>query len=213
MNNKTNRANLNYKTEAHFIRAFVNHYSFVTGLAATLAGKQGTLQDSGIGVNTIFHIDIYEGFKVVNPLMFSPLEEAPYHNVLQGHLFQCCDLLSWIAGTYDAKQLKEHNYKNSPTEFVVETWVAKEDNLNEWQMKSRTLWEGVKWLDAAHTGDGGDRACAGIATFVCDKKTVEEVVDGEIAIIEKRTKCPYLYLRDVLKQKLAEPKHLAGYMG
>ena len=208
-----NRVRLNPKTEVNLLRGYVNHYSFVTGLMGALNGKEGKPEDSSIGVNVILNADIYEGYKVVDPLMFAPLVEAPYHNVLEGRLFQCCDLLSWIAGTYDSKELKEHNHKNQPTEFVIETWVANENDRYEWQLKRKTFWEGVKWLDAAHTGDGGDRACAGIATFVCDKKTVQEVENGEIVKVPEKEKYPEMGLRRILQQNMAGPKHPASYLG
>jgi len=209
MNNTRNRCRANYKTEVEFLRCFVNHYSFVTGLAGRLSGKEGNPEDSSVGVNVLLNANVYEGYKVKNPMMFSSLEEAPYHNVLEGSLFQCCDLLSWIAGTYDSKQLKEHNHKNQPTEFTIETWIAKD---NEWQLKYKTHWSGVKWLDAAHTGDGGDRACAGIATFTCESKVVEEIQDGPIVNLEQ-SKHSYIDLRRVLLEQMAGPKHPASYMG
>ena len=206
---RTNRANLNYKTEVHLLRAFVNHYSFVTGLMGRLNGLSGGPEDCSIGVNVILNANIYEGYKVVDPMMFAPLAEAPYHNVLEGSLFQCCDLLSWIAGTYDAKELNEHNHKNQPTEFTIETWKA--INEDEWQLKYKTIWKGVRWLDAAHTGDGGNRTCAGIATFVCDEKREVEVENGEIIKVEGEH--PNIELRRILQQNLPDPKHCAGYMG
>lgn len=208
---RTNRVNPNYKTEVHFVRCFVKHWSFLTGLMGKLGGLDGTPEDSSVGVNVILNANIYEGYKVVDPMMYSPLAEAPYHNVLEGSLFQCCDLLTWIAGTYDSKQLKEHNHENQPTEFTIETWKAKEDNLYEWQLKYKTIWKGVKWLDAAHTGDGGDRACAGIATFVCDEKREVEVENGEIVNVPG--KHPSIELRRILQKGLPDPKHGAGYMG
>lgn len=150
---------------------------------------------------------------VVDPMMFGALAEAPYHNVLEGKLFECCDLLEWIGGTYDSKGLKASRFENSPTEFTVEHWTAKEDNLYEWQLKSKTHWSGVKWLDAAHTTDGGDRMCAGIATFVCEKKEVEEIEDGPIVKIPEKEKYPQFELKRILQQQLPEPRHCAGYMG
>ena len=80
-------------------------------------------------------------------------------------------------------------------------------------MKRKTIWEGVKWLDAAHTGDGGDRMCAGIATFVCDKKTVQEVENGEIIKVPENIKHPYFELRRIIQQNMAGPKHPANYLG
>lgn len=208
---RTNRANPNHKTEVHLLRAFVNHYSFVTGLMGKLNGLSGGPEDCSVGVNVILKANIYEGYKVVDPMMFGALEDVPYNNVLEGGLGQCCDLLEWIAGTYDSKILKEHNHKDQPTEFTIETWKAEITNLYEWQLKYKTIWEGVKWLDAAHTGDGGDRICAGIATFVCDKKTVVEIENGEI--VKVQGKYPSAELRRVLQQSLPDPKHPASYMG
>lgn len=208
---RTNRVHANYKTEVNLVRAFVKHYSFVTGLMGKMNGLSGGPEDCSVGVNVILNANIYEGYKVVDPMMFSALEEAPYHNVLEGSLFQCCDLLLWIGGTFDSKTLKEHKFENSPTEFTIETWKAKEDNLNEWQLKLKTIWRGVRWLDAAHTGDGGDRACAGIATFVCDEKREVEVENGEIVNVQG--KYPNQELRRLLQKTLPDPKHSSGYIG
>jgi len=56
--------------------------------------------------------------------MFSPLAEAPYHNVLQGSVFECSVLLDWIAGviSYD---LRNTSPPIPPTEFTIEHWFAK----------------------------------------------------------------------------------------
>lgn len=213
--------------EVNFLRAYVNHFSFVTGLYGKLSGKEGNREDSSVGVNVILNADIYEGYEVVNPSMYSPLKESCGKNVLEGKLFQCCDLLSWIAGTFDSKDLKNHNRPDGffqPTEFLIETWEAKEGSfgdridtkypkLYEWQIKKKTKWEGVKWLNAAHTGDGGDRMCAGIATFTCDNKTVENIEDGEIIDVPKQTSHPYFELRSILLRRMDGPKHPESYLG
>lgn len=93
---------------------------------------------------------------------------------------------------------------------MIETWMA--NTSLEWQLKYKTYWKGVKWLDAAHTGDGGDRMCAGIATFTCEEKTVEEVKNGEIISLPE-TKYPTYELRRVIQQNMSGPKHPASYMG
>jgi hypothetical protein len=213
MNNRLNRCRKNHKTQVNFLRCFVNHYSFVTGLTGALNGLSGGPEDCSIGVNTVLNANIYEGYKVRDPMMFGALEEAPYHNVLEGSLFQCCDLLAWIGNTSDSKGLKECQFSKSPTEFTIEHWFAKEDDEYTWQLKHKTIWEGVKWLDAAHTGDGGDRACAGIATFVCEKKTTVDVEDGEVITIPNNLQYPAGQLRQILKENSPEPKHLKGYLG
>lgn len=213
MNNRLNRCRKNHKTEVNLLRCFVNHYSFITGLAGRLNGLSGGPEDCSIGVNTILNANVYEGYRVRDPMMFGALEEAPYHNVLEGSLFQCCDLLSWIGNTFDSKELRENQFNKSPTEFTIEHWFAKEDDGHTWQLKHKTIWEGVKWLDAAHTGDGGDRACAGIATFVCEKKTVVDVEDGEVIIINKDQSHPNQRLREIIKENLPEPRHIKGYLG
>jgi len=76
--------------------------------------------------------------------------------------------------------------------------VCQEDNLCEWQLKNKTIWEGVKWLDAAHTTDGWDSVCAGIATFVCDRKTVIDVDNGTIVRLPVEEKYPQYQLREIL---------------
>lgn len=178
-----------------------------------LNGLSGGREDCSVGVNTILNANIYEGYKVRDPLMFGALEEAPYHNVLEGSLFQCCDLTTWIGNTVDSKELKKGQFSKSPTEFTIEHWFAKEDDEYTWQLKHKTIWEGVKWLDVAHTTDGGDSACAGIATFVCEKKTTVDVENGEIVIVPSNEKYPAYQLRQILQQNLPEPRHIKGYMG
>jgi hypothetical protein len=205
------RFNPNFKTEAYYLRAFVNHFSFLTGLMGALTGKSGH-----IGVNVILDAYIHEGCRVANPLDLSPLPLAPYHNVLEGRLCQCSDLLSWIGGTFDSNTLKEKGDKNAlngPTEFTIEKWVGTGEFIDEWTLKSKTHWGGVKWLDAAHTGDGGSRMCAGIATFVCNSKVVEEIENGEVIITPPKKQYSNYELRKILQQRLPDPKHSSGYMG
>jgi hypothetical protein len=128
--------------------------------------------------------------------------------VLEGDLFQCCDLLNWIAGTHDANELKEHNYKKQPTEFITETWIAKENN--EWQLKYKTHWSGVNWIDAAHTNDKNN-ACAGIATFSCKSKSIKEMQNGQVVNLSKG-KFTSENLRLFLMEQLEGPKHLTNYL-
>lgn len=204
-----------YKREVSFLRVFVNHYSFVTGLVGKLAGRDGSPEDSSVGVNVLLNATIKEGFRVIDPIGFPLLEEAPYHNVLQGNVFQCCDLLSFIAGTFDSKELKSlnENKKRTATEFVIETWTLVDDeNPCEWQLTKKTFWNGVKWLDAAHTTDGGDRCCAGVATFTCTEKIEQLIEAGEVVVVPE-TEYPHIRLRDVLKENMAGPKHPASYLG
>jgi len=201
------------KNTISLLRGHVNHYSFVTGLTGKLAGKSGGPEDCSVGLNVLLHADIFEGVRVDDPRMFSALEPAPYYNVLKGHLFECCDLLSFVAGTYGGQDLRKGpEHYISPKEFTIEIWECQESNEYEWQLKRHITYEGVKWLDAAHTGDGGDRCCAGIATFTCEKKTVEEVENGEITVIPN-DKHPTVDLRRILQQQMDGPKHPASYMG
>jgi hypothetical protein len=198
-------------TEVSFLRAFVSHYSFVTGLLGKLEGKSGGPEDCSVGVNVILNAEVIEDHKVTDPMVFGIAKEEG-KNVLKGRLFQCCDLLSWIAGTFDSQDLRNQVPNLPPTKFTIETWKAKEDNQYEWQLKSYTLFEGVKWLDAAHTTDGGDRACAGMATFTFEKKTVTDI-DGDILKVPEAARYPSIELRRVLLEKLDGPKHPASYLG
>lgn len=207
------------KNQISFLRAQVNHYSFVTGLLGKLAGKSGGPEDCSDFLNVILSANVIEGKRVINPLLRT-CKEAPYHNVLQGAFFECCDLLTFISGTYDATALKENNNGYiKPTKFAVEVWETEDDlpkqNLQstKWQYKRNVIWGGVDWLDAAHTGDGGDSMCAGIATFTCTSKIVEEIEDGEIIVIPGKT-INYRYeLKRLLQDKMAGPKHSPAYMG
>lgn len=199
--------------EVSFLRASVGHFSFVTGLQAALAGKP---EESTVQVNVILNATIYEGVKVVNPMMPSTFRPVYNHNVLLGGLCQCTDLLSFIAGTYDEKCLSEHRYPDGfvpPTEFTIEMWEASKDDLYEWKMKKNTTYSGVKWLDAAHTGDGGDRMCGGIATFTYEEKNEVDVDIGEFVKVPPTTKYPYMELRRILQRNMAGPKHSASYIG
>lgn len=190
------------KNEVSFLRTTVNHYSFAIGL----------LYGESTSVNVLLNAHIYEGYKVVNPLMFGALKETPYHNVLEGGLFQCCDLLSFIGDTYDSKILKEHTFCDSPSNMVIETWYPQSDDY-KWKMQKLTIWNDIKWLDAAHTGDGGDRMCAGIATFTCENKTMVDV-DGETVDITRNIKNPpYYELRRILLKNMTDPKHPENYIG
>lgn len=203
------------KNKVSFLRAQVNHYSFLTGLTGKLEGKSGGPEDSSVHLNVLLNADITEGKRVVKPDIFPLLEDAPYHNVLQGSLGQCCDLLSFIAGTYDSQQLQDLRYSNPasiPTQFTLEEWETEDQTI--WQHKRNIVWDGVNWLDAAHTGDGGDRMCAGVATFTCSSKTVEEVSDGEkVEVPAARVKYARFELRKILLEKMDGPKHPASYMG
>lgn len=202
--------------EVSFLRALVSHFSFVTGIQAALAGKP---EEKTIQVNVILDAKIYEGVKVVNPAMPSTFQPAYNQgkqcNVLSGSLGQCTDLLSFISGTYDSKRLSEQKHPDGfvpPTEFTIETWEASKDDIYEWQMKKNTTYSGVKWLDAAHTGDGGDRMCGGIATFTYEEKNEVDVNIGEFVKMPG-TKYPHFELRRILQQNMAGPKHPASYLG
>lgn len=130
-----------------------NYFSFATALMSRMNGGPDT-----VPIYTTLEVDV------------------SYHEkdgALSSRLFDCCEFLTFVNGSYDAKDLEEMKSPEGfekPTSFEYETWEMQDDKEMLWKRVSRTRVEGVKWQNAFHTGDGGDRCCAGIANFTFESK-------------------------------------------
>jgi hypothetical protein len=184
------------ETTATFLRAKVEHFSFVTGL----------LHGGPIDVNVILGVTIYND---------------PDYYTMNSDLFQCNDLISFTEG----KQVLDHvvtereastgnmaivQFPTIPEEFETETWELDCNDDHKWQLKKKTKYSGVKWLSKEHTNPW-DSLCWAVIRFTCDNVQEESIENGEIVHVEEK---PYRFrLRKVLQKMLPQPKHLSEYCG
>ena len=183
------------KDRRHYLRAEVDYFDFVTGLI-------GKLTNGPQRAKTKFILHIWPTYDDINKVCH-----------MDGALFECCQFLSWVNGTYDAEDLRSLDYKSkwapegfkSPEQFTYETWKML-DNEFKWQLVEETTVSGVKWLSAKHSGDGGDRCCAGITTFSYEDRRIDKIEDGPIIEMPSNTRYPAQTLIDWVKQGITTKK-------
>lgn len=162
----------------YYIRAKIDFFDFATGL----------LNGGSVPMNTIFNA--------------TPSYDGEI-GTITGSLFECISFLTFVNGSYDSRDLKEmkspDNFKK-PEDFIIEEWETTNDNYH-WKLVNEIKHEGVQWLTAKHTGDGGDRCCAGEATFSFTNKTIT-TCNGPERIIPSNERYPQLELVRMLRTEM-----------
>lgn len=147
----------------HFVRGIIDYFGFATALTSRLQGGPDTVR-----MNTIFQV--------------WPKLEAGKGN-FTGQVFQCTEMLTYFNGSYDAKDLSDLTQPQKwapegfvrPQEVTFETWSCnwpRGVQPRKWKKTNTTTVKGINYLKAGHTGDGGDRCCAGWVNF-----TYEDIVE------------------------------------
>ncbi len=187
------------KTES-FIRARIHYHDFLTGLVNAL---NNGIPNKGIDTDAIFTVRTLE------------VNDKDKSCFMMGRFFECIEFLTWTIGTYDAKKLKEMKSPEGfqrPTKFSIENWDLIEENkeglidINKWQLTSTTIFDGVEWLEASHSGDGGDRCCAGVTKFNYKTMCTIPCDDGRIIEVPDKYLLNRILKKEVYKGTILETK-------